>query len=60
MRSSGMPTARQCSIASLSGPSPSSSSPPKTVIQMSSTSSANPWSSDVQRSSAYAISSFLK
>ena len=34
MRSSGTPTERQHSIASSSGPRPSSGSPSKTVIQM--------------------------
>ena len=52
MRSSGKPDGRQCSIASSSGPSPSSSSPPKTVIQMSSTSNPKPYSFEVERSSA--------
>ena len=42
MRSSGTPTARQHSIASSSGPRPSSSSPPKTVIQIAPSSNPNP------------------
>ena len=44
MRSSGTPSPRQTSMASLSGPRPSSSSPPKTVIQTSSKSSPKPYS----------------
>ncbi len=42
MRSSGTPTLRQISIASVSGPRPSSSSPWKTVTQICSGSKPNP------------------
>ncbi len=42
MRSSGTPIERQHSMASSSGPIPSSSSPPNTVIQTSSGSKPKP------------------
>ncbi len=57
MRSSGMPIERQHSIASSSGPSPSSSSPPKTVIQMFSASRSKPC---VDSSQAYSAAPSLK
>ena len=57
IRSSGTPTARQHSIASSSGPSPSSSSPPKTVIQIRSKGSSKPC---VESSSASSTARSLK
>ena len=52
MRSSGMPIERQHSIASSSGPTPSSLSPPKTVIQILSGSSPRPLVENSQANSA--------
>ena len=52
IRSSGIPIERQTSMASSSGPSPSSSSPPKTVIQILSGSSARPPVESSQANSA--------
>ena len=43
IRSAGTPTERQHSIASSSGPTPSSSSPSKTLIQIRSGSRPKPW-----------------
>ena len=53
IRSRGTPTDRHASIASSSGPRPSSASPAKTVIQMSSGSKPNPsWESSQAHSTA--------
>ena len=57
MRSSGTPRPPQTSIASSSGPRPSSSSPPKTVTQIRSGSMPKPW---VESSQPQGIDSSLK
>ena len=57
MRSSGTPTERQHSIAWSSGPSPSSSSPPKTVTQICSGAKPKPC---VESSCAYSTAPCLK
>ena len=51
MRSRGTPMLVQQSIASSSGPSPSSSSPPNTVTQMRSGSRPNPFVESSQANS---------